>query len=43
MMFRLLNRTASGIDPMLVCVNKFIREQGLQDMAANADVITTVA
>jgi len=42
MMFRLMNRTDNGIAPMLDCVDKHIREQGLQDMIDNADTITSV-
>ena len=42
MMFRLMNRTKSGIEPMLVCVSEYIRRQGLEDMRNNAEAITTV-
>lgn len=42
MMFRLMNRTATGINPMLDCVDKHIKAQGLHDMTENAESITSV-
>lgn len=41
-MYRLLNRTPAGIPPVLKYLEDHIRNQGLADMVANAELITSV-
>lgn len=40
-LYRLMNRTASGIQPMLRDLESHIRGQGLADMVTNVETITT--
>lgn len=42
-MFSLMDRIPHGVDPMLRDLESYILQSGLDDMKANADVITTVS
>ncbi len=42
MMFRLIDRSPTGIPTMLKCLDEHIRCEGLSDMVANAQTITSV-
>lgn len=42
-MYRLMDRIANGVDPMLKCLESHIVNTGLSDMKAHAEVITTVS
>ncbi|VDN29305.1 unnamed protein product [Gongylonema pulchrum] len=41
MLYRLINKTPDGIDPILKYLDEFIKAEGLNDMLANAETITT--
>ena len=43
LMFSLMNRIAGGVEPMLRDLEAYIVQSGLDDMKANADIITTVS
>ena len=42
-MYRLMDRIANGVDPMLKYLESHIVNTGLSDMKAHAEVITTVS
>ena len=42
-MFSLMDRIPGGVDPMLQDLETYILQSGLDDMKANADIITTVS
>lgn len=43
LMFSLMDRIQDGVEPMLRDLESYILQSGLDDMKANADVITTVS
>ena len=43
LMFSLMDRIPNGVEPMLRDLESYILQSGLDDMKANADVITTVS
>ena len=43
LMFSLMDRIPSGVDPMLADLEVYIIHNGLDDMKACADIITTVS
>ena len=43
LMFSLMDRIPSGVEPMLQDLETYILQSGLDDMKANADIITTVS
>ena len=43
LMFSLMDRIPGGVDPMLQDLETYILQSGLDDMKANADIITTVS
>ena len=43
MMFQLMDRVPSGVEPMITNLESYIVNTGLDDMKAAADIITTVS